>query len=281
MFFLVLSSVHSETELRDISESVLQRKMQRSANRFGVSSSVFLAGNENIFELRKKLSEMRSDIISVKTFFRKERRTLFAFDMDSTLIEQEVIDELAGFAGVFDEVAKVTELAMQGKLDFREALDRRCSLLAGLSVEVFDSIYDRLVLNDGVSEFLSEIRKYNSVTAVFSGGFVPILEKFCRDYGITEFRANLLETVSGKLTGKVLGEIVDRDRKKKSLIELREKYGIAVHDTAACGDGSNDAEMIKEAGIGIGVHAKEGLKKNISDWMDFVPLTGLLHLYEN
>ncbi|HNH10420.1 MAG TPA: phosphoserine phosphatase SerB [Leptospiraceae bacterium] len=264
-----------------MSESILRRNSVRFSSMYGVSSAVFSAGSENIYEIRKKFSELRADIVSVKSFFRRERKTLFSFDMDSTLIEQEVIDELAGYAGVFDEVAKVTEEAMQGKLDFREALEKRCAFLSGLSADVFDSLYSKLVMNEGVPEFLSEIRKYNSVTAVFSGGFVPILEKFCRDYGITEFRANSLETVSGKLTGKVLGEIVDRDRKKKSLIELREKYGILNSDTAACGDGSNDAEMIKEAGIGLGFHAKEGLKKNIQNWMDYVPLTGLLHLYEN
>lgn len=234
-------------------------------------------------EISSILTHLRAsglDAIFVPNLLDPQKESLFVFDMDSTLIQQEVIDEIAKECGVYAEVSKITEEAMQGMWNFEESLKKRCAFLKGVDANVFEKIYNNLTLNLGVKEFLTEIRKHSAKIAVFSGGFTPILEKFAQDYKIDEFRANTLEIQNGKLTGNTIGEIIDSNKKEKYLLEVAEKYKISSSQTVAVGDGANDVKMIQRARIGIGFHAKEGLKKQISNFIDKVGLHALLGLFE-
>ncbi|EQA37104.1 phosphoserine phosphatase SerB [Leptospira inadai serovar Lyme str. 10] len=233
---------------------------------------------EELTSLRRCLFSAKVDVLQIEHRIKNE--SLFCFDMDSTLIRQEVVDELARFAGVYDEVAAVTREAMEGNLNFQESLRKRCAYLRGLSADSLLKLYPRLTLNYGVRDLLSELKRRGAKLAVFSGGFTDILEAFQKDYEIDEVRANVLERIDGKLTGGVLGRIVDKDVKRGSLLELREKFGISKREVIAVGDGANDQLMLAEAGIGIGFHAKEGLKSGIENWVDFAPMDVLLYLFE-
>jgi phosphoserine phosphatase len=199
--------------------------------------------------------------------------------MDSTLIQQEVIDEIAKENGVYEEVSKVTLEAMEGKLNFDEALKKRCELLKGISTETFERVYSRLQLNLGVEFFLKNRKNYLIKVAVLSGGFEPILQRFQREYRIEFFKANLLEEENQILTGKVLGEIINAEKKEKYLLEIAQKERIPLSQVVAIGDGSNDSLMLNRAGIGIGFHAKDGLKRKIQNWIEYFGMEILFFLF--
>ncbi|RHX86620.1 phosphoserine phosphatase SerB [Leptospira stimsonii] len=234
---------------------------------------------QELFALRAKFAKKDSDLLQVDRLLDSRQKSLFAFDMDSTLIQQEVIDELARLAGVYDQVASVTKEAMEGNLDFHEALKKRCLHLKGLPTTIFEELYPKLSLNIGVEKLLFGLKEMESRTAVFSGGFTDILEMFQKEHRIGEVRANVLERENGILTGFVTGEIVDKVKKFEFLKEIRDRENIDSSQVVAVGDGANDALMLNEAGIGIGFHAKEGLKKFIINWVDFAPMDVLLFLF--
>lgn len=240
----------------------------------------FELNREELIFLRKKISIFKIDLIQIEELIPRNQKSLFCFDMDSTLIKEEVIDELAREKKVFDEVAKVTKEAMEGGLDFNEALKKRVSLLDGLDESVFEKVYTRLNPHDGVPEAIDVLKKRKAEIAIFSGGFIPILKKFSEEYGISIYHANVLDFQNGKTTGKILGEIINKKKKKELLINYKNQFQLDKKYTIAVGDGSNDSEMILEAGIGIGFHAKEGLKKEILNWIDFHPMTSLLFLFD-
>lgn len=235
--------------------------------------------SEEIKRILENWRSVSSDAIFIKQLINPQKESLFVFDMDSTLIQQEVIDEIAREFGVYEEVAKITEEAMQGLWNFEESLRKRCSFLKGADQEIFERVYQKLTLNVGVKEFLEAIKDYPTKIAVLSGGFIPILQRFVNDYKIDEFRANLLEIQNGKLTGNVVGEIIDAEKKEKYLIEISKKYNIPFTQVVAVGDGANDWKMIERAGIGIGFHAKLGLKKRILNYIDNFGLEALLGLF--
>lgn len=234
---------------------------------------------KELIELREKFAKKNSDLLQVERLLDPKKKSLFTFDMDSTLIQQEVIDELARLAGVYDQVASVTKEAMEGNLDFHDALKKRCLHLKGLPTTIFEELYPKLTLNIGVEKLLFGLREIETRTAVFSGGFTDILEMFQKEYRIGEVRANVLERENGLLTGFVTGEIVDKVKKFEFLKEIRNREKIDSSQVVAVGDGANDALMLNEAGIGIGFHAKEGLKKLITNWVDFAPMDVLLFLF--
>ncbi|MCX7997907.1 MAG: phosphoserine phosphatase SerB [Leptospiraceae bacterium] len=237
----------------------------------------------SIEEIKLILNQARSfrcDAIFVNQLLNPKQESLFVFDMDSTLIQQEVIDEIARECGVYEQVSKITEEAMQGLWNFEESLRKRCALLKGVKEDVFEKVYNKLTLNVGVQKFLENIKDYPAKIAVLSGGFVPILQRFANDFKIHEFRANTLEIHNGKLTGNVVGEIIDSEKKAKYLLEISKKYNIPKTQVVAVGDGANDKKMIELAGIGIGFHAKEGLKKQILNYIDLFGLEVLLSLFE-
>jgi len=178
-------------------------------------------------------------------------------DMDSTLINEEVIEELAAFAGVREHVAHVTRLAMEGKLDFHEALRERVKLLAGQPAEILDKVYEcHISPTPGVEALIAGFKKQGIRTAVVSGGFVAVVEKFAKKLGLDHAYANTLEVKDGKLTGVVVGEIVDANVKKRTLEELCVRYRCELRDSIAIGDGANDLKMMQISGLGVAFCAK-------------------------
>ena len=209
--------------------------------------------------------------------FRRNRR-LVCFDMDSTLIQTEVIVELAKRHGVGDKVHEITESAMRGEIDFKESFCRRIALLEGLSEDVMQDIANNLPITDGADRLIAQLKALGYKIAILSGGFTYFGETLQKRFGIDYVFANNLEIKDGKLTGKHLGEIVDGERKAFLLKELAKKEGIQLEQVIAVGDGANDLPMLKLAGLGIAFHAKPIVKKNASHSISTVGLDGILYL---
>jgi len=191
--------------------------------------------------------------------FRRNRR-LVCFDMDSTLIQTEVIDELARRAGVFDEVSAITESAMRGEIDFKQSFQRRVAMLKGLDESVMKDIAEHLPLTEGAERLFRTLKKYGYKTAILSGGFNYFGNYLKAKLGIDYVFANELEVENGKLTGRHVGEIVDGAKKAEMLKLLAFKEDIHLEQVIAVGDGSNDLPMIQLAGLGIAFHAKPKVK---------------------
>lgn len=209
--------------------------------------------------------------------YRRNRR-LVVFDMDSTLIQQEVIDEIAREAGVYEEVSAVTEAAMRGELDFKQSLARRVALLEGLEESVLAKVADRLVLTEGAERLLKALKTFGYKTAVLSGGFTYFGRLLQRQLGLDYVYANELEIEDGRLTGKVAGPIVDGARKAELLKEIAEKEGISLEQVIAVGDGANDLPMLRVAGLGIAFHAKPLVKRSARQSISTLGLDGILYL---
>ncbi len=187
---------------------------------------------------------------------------VLVMDMDSTLIGQEVIEELADFAGVREEVARVTARAMEGELDFAGALRERVKYLAGQPAEILDTVLrERIAANPGAEELVAGLRERGVLTAVVSGGFEPVTVPFARSMGIEHAVANTLEIEDGRLTGRVLGEIVDAGVKRRTLLELCRQADCPPEEAVAVGDGANDLEMLDAAGLGIAFCAKPVVRR--------------------
>lgn len=191
-----------------------------------------------------------------ESIFRRSKR-LVVFDMDSTLIKQEVIDEMAREAGVFEEVAEVTHQAMEGKLDFKEAFAERIAHFKGQTDDIYDKVFHRLELREGVSDLAKILKKLGYKLAIISGGFLPVVEKFREQLGFDYAFANQLEAENGVLTGRHLGEVIDGNSKARLLLEIAREEGISPEQVIAIGDGANDVKMLSTAGMGIAFCAKK------------------------
>jgi phosphoserine phosphatase len=222
--------------------------------------------------------ELDVDIaFQVDDIYRRNRR-LIAFDMDSTLIQTEVIDELAAAAGVGGEVASITEAAMNGELDFRESLERRVSLLEGLDEGALAEIAARLPMTPGAERLVKTLKSLGYRTAILSGGFKYFGERLKKRLGIDFVFANELEIKDGLLTGRVLGEVVDGQRKANLLRDLAKQEGIRLEQTIAVGDGANDLPMLDAAGLGIAFHAKPKVEASAEQVISNLGLDGILYL---
>lgn len=206
---------------------------------------------------------------------------LVAMDMDSTLITIECIDEIADFCGLKAEVAAITEASMRGEIkDFNESLTRRVALLKGLDASALERVYEeRLQLSPGAENMLAGARAAGLKTLLVSGGFTFFTERLKARLGLDFTRANTLEIVDGKLTGKVVGEIVNADVKARTLRETCAQLGIATERAIAMGDGSNDLKMMAEAGLSVAFRAKPVVRESASVAFNFVGLDGLLRLF--
>jgi len=209
--------------------------------------------------------------------YRRNRR-LVCFDMDSTLIQAEVIDELARKAGVYEEVSSITEAAMRGELDFQESFKKRVSLLKGLDVSVMQEIAEQLPLTEGAERLFRTLKKYGYKTAILSGGFNYFGNFLKSKLGVDYVFANELEVEDGKLTGRHVGDIVDGAKKAEMLKLLAFKEDLHLEQVIAVGDGSNDLPMIKLAGLGIAFHAKPKVKASAKNSISEIGLDAILYL---
>ncbi|NDV68249.1 phosphoserine phosphatase SerB [Dysgonomonas sp. 25] len=211
-----------------------------------------------------------------ESMYRRMRR-LVCFDMDSTLIQTEVIDELAMRAGVGDEVKAITESAMRGEIDFSESFKKRVSLLKGLDESVMKEIAENLPITEGMTRLIRILKKSGCKIAILSGGFTYFGNYLKDKYGFDYVYANELEIVNGKLTGKYVGDIVDGKRKAELLRLLAQMEKVDIRQTAAVGDGANDLPMLEIAGLGIAFHAKPKVKENAKQSLSTVGLDGVLY----
>ncbi|AKX51438.1 phosphoserine phosphatase SerB [Thiopseudomonas alkaliphila] len=211
------------------------------------------------------------------TVFRRNRR-LAVFDMDSTLIEAEVIDELAKAAGVGEKVAAITERAMQGELDFKASFKERLALLEGLPESSLQGIADSLKLTEGAEVLFTELKRLGYKTAILSGGFTYFAKQLQAKLGIDYVYANELEIIDGKVTGRVIEPIVDAQRKADLLQELTAKEGLRLEQTIAVGDGANDLPMLGLAGLGVAFRAKPLVKQSARQAISTLGLDGILYL---
>lgn len=207
---------------------------------------------------------------------------LVVMDMDSTLINIECIDEIADMQGLKPQVAAITEAAMRGEIDFAESLRRRVALLKGLEVSALQQVYEqRLQLNPGAMAMLARLQAMNIKTLLVSGGFVFFTERLKARLGLDAAHANVLEVVAGKLTGRVLGDIVDAEAKARYLVQMRDELGLQPEQVIAMGDGANDLKMMAQAGISIAYHAKPVVRAQASYALNFVGLYGLINLLDS
>ncbi len=209
--------------------------------------------------------------------FRRNRR-LVCFDMDSTLIQAEVIDELARKAGVYEEVSTITESAMRGEIDFNESFLKRVALLKGLDEGVMKEVAENLPLTEGVDRLFKTLKMYGYRTAILSGGFTYFGNYLKNKLAIDYVFANELEIKNGKLTGRHVGEIVDGDKKAELLKLIAFKEDIHLEQVIAVGDGSNDLPMIRQAGLGIAFHAKPKVKASADHAISSIGLDAILYL---
>ena len=212
-----------------------------------------------------------------ESIFRRNRR-LFAFDMDSTLIQGEVIDELAKMAGVGDQVSRITEAAMRGELNFDESFTRRVALLKGLQEERVHSLLDAMPLAEGAERLIRTLRMLGYKTAILSGGFTFFVHRLQKMLGIDYVHANQLEIADGKVTGRVIPPIVNGERKAALLAEIAQREYISPEQIVAVGDGANDIPMLRLAGMGIAYRAKPLVRQSAPQSISSLGLDGLLYL---
>ena len=229
-------------------------------------------------ELLRLSSEMGMDCsFQIDNMYRRMRR-LICFDMDSTLIQTEVIDELAMRAGVGDKVKEITERAMRGEIDFKESFTERVSLLKGLDSAVMREIAENLPITEGVDRLMYVLKRYGYKIAILSGGFTYFGEHLQKKYGIDYVYANELEIdENGKLTGRYVGDVVDGKRKAELLRLLCQFEGINIAQAVAVGDGANDLPMLGTAGLGIAFHAKPKVKATARQSISSIGIDGVLY----
>jgi phosphoserine phosphatase len=245
-----------------------------------VAVDIPFEGQDNVRTIETRLREARGDlpidiVVQPQAFRRKK---LLLADMDSTMIGQEVVDELADFAGLKAHVAKITERAMRGEIEFEPALRERVALLKGLPVGVVDEVLKkRITLTPGGRELVMTVRAHGAYSCLISGGFTLFTNAIAAMIGFQENRANELLVEDGKLTGAVREPILGRATKLATLTELRESFDLDEIDTLAVGDGANDLGMIQQAGLGVAYRAKPAVAAAAAARIDHGDLTALLY----
>ena len=228
-------------------------------------------------DFMKLSAEQEMDISFQEESMYRRMRRLICFDMDSTLIETEVIDELAVRAGVGDQVKAITEAAMRGEIDFCESFRQRCALLKGLDVSVMQEIAENLPITEGVDRLMRILKKVGFKIAILSGGFTYFGNYLKQKYNIDYVYANELEVENGKLTVRHVGDIVDGKRKAELLRLIAQVENVDIRQTVAVGDGANDLPMISIAGLGIAFHAKPKVKATAKQSISTIGLDGILY----
>jgi len=233
-----------------------------TALEFDVSASL---SESQLSELQRDLAQISHgtgvDIAIQKGGLIRRAKRVVLLDMDSTLIQQEVIDLLAIHAGKSEEVKEITKLAMNGEIEFKEALAKRVQLLAGLPETIFEKVRSELTLSPGAESLIETLHKIGHKVGVVSGGFIEVIEPLLKKLNIDYSKANSLEIVNGKLTGKLVGAVVDRLGKQKALEEFAAREKIPLEQTVAIGDGANDIDMLATAGLGVAYNAKPSVRE--------------------
>jgi len=266
-----------------------QARITELAALSGASDSRSVAANvvrlDGVDPARRELVLARAERLSVDANYVDSARRFADFgllvsDMDSTLITIECIDEIADMQGLKPQVAAITERSMRGELDFTESLKARVALLAGLPEAALASVYDeRLQLMAGARELLAACREHGVKFMLVSGGFTYFTERLKAELNLDYCHANQLEIVDGKLTGRVIGDIVDGAAKRRLLIAQREALGLRAEQVIAMGDGANDLLMLAEAGVGVATHAKPVVRAQARYTLNHVGLDGIRHLF--
>lgn len=225
--------------------------------------------------LQAAIAEDPIDVIVQPTSGR--RKKLLVADMDSTMIGQECVDELADLVGLREHVAAITERAMRGEIAFEGALKERVALLAGVTLAQIETLLTRITATPGAPQLVRTMRAHGAYTALVSGGFMQFTEPVAARLGFQETRANVLEIVDGALTGAVVAPILGREAKRAALLELRKARGLPPEATLAIGDGANDLDMLGEAGLGVAFHAKPKVAEAADARVNHGDLTALLY----
>lgn len=247
----------------------------------GVAADIRFSSTDDIRtisdRLREALNGIRADVVVQPQLDR--RKKLLLADMDSTMIGQECIDELADFAGLKAHVAAITERAMRGEIEFEPALRERVALLKGLPVTVVDEVLkSRITLTPGAVELVRTMRAHGAYSCLVSGGFTLFTRRVAELIGFQENRANELLTENGKLSGQVAEPILGREAKLATLVDLLESFDLDDLDTMVVGDGANDLAMIERAGVGVAYHAKPAVAAAAGARIDHGDLTALLYM---
>jgi phosphoserine phosphatase len=256
-------------------------RIQRTAS-YPVTAIEFVISGADVAAIRQGLASITAthaiDIAVSKGGLMRWAKKLVIMDVDSTLIQQEVIELLAAHAGVEDKVQEITAAAMRGEIDFSQSLQARVALLAGLPETVISDVRNQIVLTPGARTLIQTLQKLGHSVAVVSGGFTAVIEPLLKELGITHYRANALEILDGKLTGKVQGKIIDRAAKAIALREFAAIEGVDLEQTVAIGDGANDLDMIAIAGLGIAFNAKPAVKAAADSSVSAPYLDSVLYL---
>lgn len=254
----------------------------RRLSRYPVTTVEFDVSGADVLSLRRELALESSvhgvDIAVAPAGLARRGRRLVVMDVDSTLIQDEVIELLAAHAGRAAEVAAVTEAAMRGELDFGESLRQRVAVLEGLPAGVLDEVRAAVRLTPGARTLVRTLKRLGFTVAVVSGGFIEIVGDLARELEIDHARANHLEIVDGRLTGRVVGEIVDRAGKARALRAFAEQEGLPLSRTVAIGDGANDLDMLEVAGLGIAFNAKPVVREQADTAVNVPYLDAVLYL---
>ncbi len=247
-----------------------------------IEFDVSLPLNKSVQDLQRDLAELALtegiDLAMEAGGLTRRSKRIVLLDMDSTFIQQEVIDLLAEDAGVGPEVKEITERAMRGELDFAQSLEARTALLSGLSEESVVKARSRITLTPGARTLVRTLHRLGHKVGIVSGGFTNVIEPLIVEMGLDFFRANTLEVVDGKLSGKLTGAIVDRAAKANFLIEFATSEGVPLSQTIAVGDGANDLDMLKAAGLGIAFNAKPSVKAEADTSLNTPYLDAILYL---
>lgn len=245
---------------------------------------VWKVGNYEVALMAGELTEQHEEVLqaleldysSLTDMPDLSKPGLIVLDMDSTAIQIECIDEIAKLAGVGEEVAEVTERAMQGELDFEQSLRQRVGKLAGADESILSSVRQELPLMPELPELIATLKQYGWKTAIASGGFTYFSDHLKQLLALDHAQSNQLEIVEGKLTGQVIGEVVSAQTKADILIELADNYEIETHNTIAVGDGANDLVMMAAAGLGIAYHAKPKVEQEAQSAVRYSGLGGII-----
>lgn len=279
-----LTALVDACQLKVLSLNAINDRNNQQSYRFNVEINLDLETKSKAFNLtlaREKLAlfaqQHKLEAILITDAPRLSESGLLVMDMDSTTIKIECIDEIAALTGVGEQVAAVTELAMQGQLDFAQSLHQRVATLANAPEQILADVAKNLPLMNGLTTLIKELKQHNWRIAIASGGFTYFSEHLKTQLNLDDTFANNLEIIDGKLTGKVLGNVVDAQAKADTIKHLQHKYSIAAAQTVAMGDGANDLLMMAQAHLGVAFHAKPIVLAKADTCIHFAGLDLLLH----